>query len=166
MDPNRRLELNRRSLDYYYANLRDDPAYKKKARLKAAAWYVAHREEMIAARRVARLARDTSAKTRKGTKRCGKCKRVKTVKHFPKDSSKRDGLHTTCAPCKKASDARWHSQNREQHNANSKARYRSDPSRYKVTRKAWRENNRSRAAVISNLNVQRRRARLRGVRCD
>lgn len=166
MNQNRRLDLNRRSLDYYYANLRDDPAYREKARLKARAWYLAHRDEKIATRRRARLLRETKFKTRVGTKRCSGCMRVKSTEQFTRDSSKHDGLRTTCKLCKKASDARWHSRNKMLHNESSRARYRRCPEYYRVAQKRWIAEHPERAATLSKLNVQRRRARLRNVPCD
>lgn len=44
-------------------------------------------------------------------KTCGKCKRTLDISLFHRDSSKKDGLRTTCKDCKKASDSAYASSN-------------------------------------------------------
>lgn len=46
-------------------------------------------------------------------KKCPKCGEEKPLDDFAKNSSKKDGRQANCRMCKKASDARYHAQNRE-----------------------------------------------------
>lgn len=55
------------------------------------------------------------------TKKCGTCKKVKSVDDFTKNSVKKDGLSTQCKECKKVYQDNWYKSNKKIHIKNTKA---------------------------------------------
>ena len=63
-------------------------------------------------------------------KRCTKCKEVKPLEFFGKQSKSKDGLRYYCKACSNASNKAWRETNPEKGKAASKAWNKANPDRY------------------------------------
>jgi hypothetical protein len=75
------------------------------------------------------------------TKVCSKCKIEKPVEEFPKDSSKRDGLHNECKGCRKERKVRYNKANSEKQKEYQKEYRKSNPDKIKEYQKDYRKAN-------------------------
>ena len=78
------------------------------------------------------------------SKQCSKCKVVKPLADFSKDSKKRDGLASACRVCKRAQFNNWRANNPEYSAARWKEWYDAHREEQRVATKEWREANKER----------------------
>lgn len=74
-------------------------------------------------------------------KQCNKCKFIKSVEFFHKDSSSKDGFHTLCKECKNASRRAWKKNNILKNRKSSNSYYKRNAEVYKKAAKKWRKLN-------------------------
>lgn len=71
-------------------------------------------------------------------KPCSRCREVKPLEEFPRDSGKRDGLSTRCKPCNVAEAEAWRQANPERYAARMKAWTQNNPEeRRRIGRRHW-----------------------------
>ena len=84
------------------------------------------------------------------SKKCGKCKEIKSIDMFCKCKSKKDGYHSTCKLCGKESNKKWREINKEKIKKHRKI-YQSTSEfkkHYKNYSKKWREANKEKKKSI------------------
>jgi len=72
------------------------------------------------------------------TKKCNKCGETKEVSAFSKDKRVKSGLQRHCKVCNKASNAKWHRNNKEKSNASSAKWQRNNREKHKALMAAYK----------------------------
>ena len=83
-------------------------------------------------------------------KLCCSCKVQKDLKHFSKNSTTKDGLHTACKVCKRASDKTYRENNKEKVAAGKQKHYLANREHCDARTKDWVKNNPDRRKEIVN----------------
>lgn len=65
-------------------------------------------------------------------KKCNKCKIIKEINNFYKDTGGTDGHHTLCKPCRNITMSKWRDNNREKYNDNMRE--------FRANNKEWAKN--------------------------
>lgn len=100
-------------------------------------------------------------------KRCIKCKELKSLIEFGKDSSRKDGLNRYCKECRSAERKEWYQHNKERrkewylaHIENIKKSREKNKERDKATRKKWYENKKQKVAEYNRAYYARNKAKI------
>jgi len=83
-------------------------------------------------------------------KLCCSCKVQKDLEHFSKNPTTKDGLHTACKVCKRASDKTYRENNKEKVAAGKQKSYLANREHYDAKTKDWVKNNPDRRKEILN----------------
>jgi len=83
-------------------------------------------------------------------KKCCKCKDIKNVNEFGKNSSMRDGLQRQCKSCCKENGKKWYEKNKKLGCANARDWYLKNKEIAIQNNKSWRERNKQKSAEYSH----------------
>ena len=82
-------------------------------------------------------------------KMCSKCKEIKGLNQFYRQSKAKDGLTAWCKICKKLDTREWTLRNKESELERQRDRYAFDPSHKNEQNKIWQKRNKGRVNAIT-----------------